>query len=75
MTQKSLEELNLLEHNPVLSPEELEAFRAFFKLFENEFGLASISKMLSSLEPLNELNTGVICKILAWAKTKSDSNC
>ena len=68
-------EPDFLLQNPYLSGEELEVFQQFFRLFENELGLASITKMLAALEQLEELNTGVIRKILTWARDKSGSNC
>ncbi len=75
MAQPTIEELDFTESNPVLSLEEIESFRAFFKLFENEFGMASVTKITASLEHLSELNTGVIRKILTWAADKNNSNC
>ena len=65
----NFKEFDWLQSNPYLSKEELAAFSNFFKLFTSEGNLASIDRMVESLENMSDMNTGVIRKVLLNIRT------
>lgn len=65
--------LDWVNENPILTREEISTFRNFFKMFQNEEGIASVSKMVDSLENLVDLNTGVIRKVLLWIRQMNNT--
>ena len=62
-----------MNKNPILSKEEISNFQSFFKLFQNDEGLAPIPRMIDSLENLADLNTGVVRKVLLSIKQSNGS--
>lgn len=61
--------------NPVLAQEEIEIIHSFFKIFENENKRASLEVMTQSISSMEEFNTEIVRRVLAWMAKHSNSPC